>query len=344
MSWKKHVALVTSAVLLGTVAMMNGCTTTTVIEVPADGGGEGGVIITHKEAGSSGSSSGDDASGDDSSVLGFDGTTGKACTSDADCVSTNPDAPGLVRCSLTLFADGAVFPSGVCLIPPAQTGNCSTPDDGLIHFCDGADDQGSPGVCFPLSTGSALGNCYPQCVFSSDATAAIGCVGKNACTAVGFGADANNPTAAVGVGFCYGGCEVDSDCPSGNHCQTNIGLCLTTLTAQDPEGQGCTQPVTGNACLCLSNTGTSGFCGLSCVTAGSVACPSGQVCEAFLPTSIPASAGGTALTGWATQNPGMSGFCLPSCALDGGASTEAGTCYPTSTCLAGTAVGPDCEP
>jgi hypothetical protein len=345
MSWKKHVALVTSAVLFGAVAMANGCTTTTIIQqVAADGGGESGVIITHKEAGGIGSGDDSSSGGDDSGAFAFDGTTGKACTSDADCLSTNPGAPGLVRCSLTLFTDGAVFPSGVCLMPPVQSGNCSSPNDGLIHFCDGADDQGSPGVCLPLSTGSAVGNCYPQCVFSSDATAATGCVGKNACSAVGFGPDANNPTAAVGVGFCFGGCEVDSDCPSGNHCQTNVGLCLTTLTTQLPEGQACTQPATSNSCNCLSNTGTTGFCGLACVTAGSVGCPTGQVCDAFLPTSIPASGGAPGLSGWTTQNPGMAGFCLQSCSLDGGAGTEAGACYPTSSCVPGTAVGPDCAP
>jgi hypothetical protein len=339
MSRNKHVALVTSVVLVGAVAIVNGCTTTTIVEVAADaGGGESGVIVVHKDAAASTSSSGGtDASDEDSSAVAYDGTTGKACTTDADCVSTNPGAPGLVFCSLTMFKDGALFPTGVCIIPPATNGNCSTPSDGLIHYCDGPDEPSSPGLCNPLSSGDTVGNCFPQCTFASDATAATGCVGKNACSALGVGADPNNPTAAIGVGFCYGGCEVDSDCPSGNHCQSNTGFCLTTLTTQDPEGEVCTAQ--SDACNCV---GSPGFCGLTCVTAGSVACPTGQVCDAFLPTSV--VNGTTTLTGWTTQNPGMIGLCLPTCALDGGAGTEAGACYTNSSCTAGTAVGPDCEP
>jgi hypothetical protein len=349
MSRKKHVALVTSVVLVGAVAMANGCTTTTIVMVEAEGGVEGGVIVVHKDAGTSGSSSGgSDGSGDDSSsAVGYDGTTGQACTTDADCISTNTGAPGLVVCSLSInFTGGALFPTAVCMIPPTNEGNCSAPDDGGIHFCDGPDLESSPGLCFPISSGASTGNCFPQCVFESDATAPTGCVGKDACNAVGFGADPTNKTAAVGVGFCFGGCGVDADCPSGNHCQSNSGLCVTAPVAQDPEGQACvaTAQAQTNACNCLSSNGANGFCGLACVTAGSVACPTGQVCDASLPTSIPATTTSAALTGWTTQNPGMAGTCLPTCALDGGAETEAGACYPTSTCLGGTAAGPDCEP
>jgi hypothetical protein len=351
MSRKKHGALVTSAALFGAlaVAMANGCTTTTIVMVEADAG-EGGISVVHKDGGTSGSSSGGgsggDDSGDDSSgAVAYDGTTGQACTSNTDCISANPGAPGLVVCSLDIeFPDGALFPTGVCMMAPTQEGNCSTPDDGGIHFCDGPDLESSPGLCYPLSSGATTGNCYPQCVFGSDATAPTGCVGKNACNAVGFGADASNKTAAVGVGFCFGGCEVDADCPSGNDCQSNTGLCVTAKTAQDPEGEACAPTSQTDACNCVSASGTTGFCALACVTAGSVACPTGQVCDASLPTSIPATNTVAALTGWTTQNPGMAGLCLPTCALDGGAGTEAGACYPASTCLGGTVVGPDCAP
>jgi hypothetical protein len=88
-------------------------------------GGDSGVIVVHYDAGNIGSSSGSNSGGGDSGGLAFDGTTGQACMSDADCVSTNPDAPGLVQCSLTLFVEGAIFPTGVCIIPPTQAGNCS---------------------------------------------------------------------------------------------------------------------------------------------------------------------------------------------------------------------------
>jgi hypothetical protein len=342
MSRNKHAALVTSVVLVCGVAMVNGCTTTTIVEVAADSGVESGVIVTHKDAAASGSSSGgtdasgDSTSGDDTSGVVYDGTTGQQCTTDADCLSTNPGAPGLVRCSLAnVFSGGAVYPTGVCLL----TVGCSIPDD-TAHFCDGPDEQSSPGLCVPLSSGATTGDCFPKCTFSSDASAPVGCVGKDACNPYEFGEDTSSST-AEGLGFCYGGCEVDADCPSGNACQSNFGVCVTTPDAQsvqDPEGQDCS--TASDACNC---TGSPGFCALNCKTAGSVSCPTGQVCDAFLPTSLTTGTG-TTIPGWTAQNPGLAGICLPTCALDGGAGTEAGACYANSTCTAVTVKGPDCEP
>jgi hypothetical protein len=344
MSWKKSFGLVMSAALVGVVAMANGCSSSSSKGSPTDGGG-GSDVITHHDSSGSSSGSGDDGGGEAGGTI-FDGTTGKACMTDADCKSTNPGAPGLVKCSLggSVFGNGDfVYPSGVCLMPPTMTGNCSTPNDGLVHACDGLDsDPNAPGICSPIAQGSSMGNCYPACAFKSDASAVTGCVGKDACQPVGYGPDMTGTT-AVGVGYCYGGCEADADCPSGNKCQTNYGFCVKTSTTVGTEGTGCNQTAAQSlACLCLSSTGSAGFCGLICKTGG-VACPSGQVCDAGLPSTIANPMTDAPIPGWTSQNPGLIGICSQTCSLDGGASGEAGACYTNSTCQDLSIVGPDCQ-
>ena len=341
--WKKYLGLTMSAALVGVVAVSNGCSSSS---SPAGGGGDGGGdgnVIVHKEAGGSSSSGGSEAGDDEAGATGYDGTTGKECTSNADCIGDG--GPGVNKCSIDIgFTVGALFPTAVCMIPPSSTGNCTMPNDGEVHSCDGPDVSTSPGLCDPTSTGSTTGICYPQCTFKSDGSAATGCVGKDACNPYGFGPDPSNASAAIGVGICFGGCQQDSDCPSGNHCQTNEAICVTTLTTQDPVGQSCMQSATAtDACNCFGNS-TGGFCASSCVIGGSISCPSGQVCDALLPLTITTTGDASTLTGWTTQNPGMAGVCLPSCSVDGGTSADGGACFPNSTCIATTAAGPDCEP
>src|SRR5579863_5646364 len=76
-----------------------------------------------------------------SSSDSYDGTTGTACTTDADC--TSPGGPGIARCSNSVLAPNDYYPTAVCILP-----TCSpVSNSARVHYCDGPDEPGSPGVC-----------------------------------------------------------------------------------------------------------------------------------------------------------------------------------------------------
>ena len=214
--------------------------------------------------------------------------------------------------------------------------SCDPGTDGNLHFCDGPDVSSSPGVCLATST-AGQGVCLPQCSFGTAGSAATGCVGKDACYAAGFASDSTG--GVVGLGYCYGGCTQNTDCPAGSACQTNLGLCMTTTTTPTAAGTSCNATTTtGNACECFSSSATNlGFCANFCAVGGA-ACPAGWTCEADLPTTLVSSTDAS-LAGWTSQNPGMGGVCVPTCVVDGAA-----VCPTSSTCQPGTAAGPDCQP
>jgi hypothetical protein len=264
----------------------------------------------------------------------YDGTTGRACATDAECQS--PTGPGTNVCTtsgtVNYFADGPLYPTPVCLMP----GSCNAGTDGNLHYCDGPDDPSSPGVCIATDT-TGTGICLPQCTFGTTGTAATGCVGKDTCYAAGFSTDTSG--GAMGVGYCFGGCAENSDCPSGSLCQTNEGICVTTLTAITAAETSCNSTtVTGNACDCLADTTTDlGFCTSAC-TVGGATCGAGWTCDADLPTTLVDSSGAT-VTAWTTQNAGLAGTCVPTCVVGGVA-----VCPTNSTCQDTTAAGADCLP
>lgn len=314
--------------------------------VGSSGSGSGSSSGLDGSSSGSGSSSGvfpDDAGGQ------YDGTTGKACSTDADCHS--PGGPGVNVCTNdgTIFQSGALFPTPFCFLPA----KCDPGTDGGIHFCDGPDDPSSPGVCLPTTTPAetGMGICLPQCNFKPDGSAATGCIGKDTCSIYGIGADSSgNP---LGIGYCYGGCTSDADCSAAasttpQHCQVDEGICLTAVTSDLPAGTGCNSASTpAPACNCITNTNTDlGYCASFCATAGSAtvaSCPSGWVCDASLPTTI-TNAADASVAGWTSANPGMAGYCAPSCSIATGKTTSGGACPANSTCQAGDVGGPDCLP
>jgi hypothetical protein len=266
----------------------------------------------------------------------YDGTTGKPCTADTDCHS--PTGPGINKCTSDgLFGlDGAsaIYPTAVCL----DLANCDPGDGTTVVFCDGdPTNPSSPGVC--LSTGTAgHGICLPQCNFKSDGSPATGCRGKDACYTTGF--YAQDPSGApVGIGYCIGGCDVDADCAPGQHCQSDEGYCVRTLATDQAVGTGCNNnpPAPPPACDCITASAGLGYCAQFCVV-GRAECPTGTVCEASLPTSVPTGADAS-IEGWTVQNPGMGGWCAPTCTGVGAACS-----YPNALCRSGTVVGPDCQP
>jgi hypothetical protein len=244
----------------------------------------------------------------------YDGTVGKACTTDADCASAN--GPNLARCSSSVFAPQDYYPTPVCILP-----SCSpVSGTGGLHFCDGPDDPSSPGIC--VTNGSTGGICVPKCTYDKNGGAPVGCQAHDACFA--FVSATEN-----GVGYCWAACTQDSDCHDGQKCQPDRGWCVQgVLPPTKAIGDACTSTDTNaGVCNCLYGTNKSGYCSSSCVVGGTT-CPQGYTCDSLEQR----------LAGYSTPNVGMGGYCAIDCTAD------AGACPASSVCTNVFASGPDCIP
>ena len=381
--WTKYLGLAMSGALVGVVAMSNGCSSS---KTGASGGsdaGDSGPVTTHHDAGSSSSSSG--GSGDDGggeAGVGFDGTSGKACTSDAVCDA----GAGKNKCSIDFGYEVTglkveLWPSPICIVSPptvAGVGNCDpcgvsaggACGDNALWGCDSdpttLDVLTSPGICLPTTNPPTAnqGICLPACQLPLDGSKSPNVTSPNTCL---FYNVVEPPTGQpVGIGFVQGTCQADSDCTglgTGWICQVDIGFCTQataqktrTKTAGTPctAGNSTTTDSTTGACDCFSgnnpNTGTAsasiyaGYCTSACVIGGT-ACPGGYVCDGLYPSG-PLSFGDAAAPALMMQNAGAAGTCLLPCTnADGGTSADGGAQCPTnSTCVAETLEGPDCLP
>jgi|HubBroStandDraft_1064217.scaffolds.fasta_scaffold02840_6 hypothetical protein len=314
----------------------------------------------------------DDAgTGTSTAALVPDGTTGLACTTDADCIGDG--GAGINRCSRdyqgTFTAvDVTEFATPVCIIPPAAGGNC---DPGTvadqIQFCDGdPNDPSSPGVCVPLNPTAPMtdqGVCLPKCTFLTDGSAATGCPGKDACSFNTYvavpDATADAGVDILGIGICQSACRTTADCAalgSTYSCEPDIGECTPNapLARTKMPGDACTTAdTTSGACFCATGSGTSGFCTLDCVIGATPSdCPSGWVCDTGEPTILDFGPGSPTFPPLTKQTSGAIGICLPVCtsAEAGAAASEASAAVPggcpgtSSMCSTGDIAGPDCTP
>jgi hypothetical protein len=372
--WKKCLGLATSAALVGVVAVSNGCSSSS---AGAGGGGDAGDsgTIVKKDSGSSsgGSSGGGGDSGGEAGVT-FDGTSGKACKTDADCAG----GAGINKCSIDY--EGTVtglkvefWPSPICLpaLPmTAGAGNCDpcgisaggTCAANSIWGCDSdpttLDPTTSPGLCLPNNSTAPVANqgtCIPRCQLALDGSKATGVTAPNTCVPYTFLEPTTGPI--IGIGFIQGTCQTNADCTglgTGWICQVDIGFC-TQATAQKTRtktvGTACTSGTaassdsTTGACNCIGSTTTNtGYCSSACVVGGT-ACPNGYVCDAFYPSGplVFGDASSPALT---MQNTGVAGTCLQPCTtVDAGNGADGGPqCPNNSTCMLQTLEGPDCLP
>jgi hypothetical protein len=356
MSRKRWKALLVSALIGAVAVVIDGCSSSSGNSTtPSDASADVVVHPTHRDAGPTDSGVANDAAAADSpSVPPFDGTSGKACMSNADCGST-----GINVCSNTytgkLNALNGVpspqfWPTPLCMMPlptTAGVGNCDPGDAGTLQFCDSADpgDPASPGICLPLTTpqqaGAGNGFCLPHCSFAVDGSAPMGCPGKDTCTPLTFLYDPNT-NAVSGHGYCQGTCQVDTDCSAlgtGFVCQTDLGVCTKTKkvrtkalgAACSNSGAGVTPVATSDtetgACNCpFSGTpATAFYCTSACVVGGTP-CPSGFVCDALVPggeltfTGAAIDGGDIVFPAPTMQNPGLAGSCYATCsASDAGA-------------------------
>ena len=214
---------------------------------------------------------------------------------------------------------------------------CYPGQGGSVQYCDGPpDNPTSPGVCVPITgalSGDGLNNteagiCLPQCAFGGGGPAS-GCIGNDVCNAYGIAAPVAPGTSVPGgLGYCFGGCLENSECPAGTKCQTDEGICVAVpVPPTIPVGGPCTlDDDTTQTCNCAYGPSEGGYCTTFCI-AGQSGCPSAWVCETYEPTPA-----------FTTPTAGMGGQCAPSCA-DGGAACPGG-----SKCETTYAAGPDCIP
>ncbi|HZU85381.1 MAG TPA: hypothetical protein VE987_20760 [Polyangiaceae bacterium] len=343
MASRKWKGLLASGMVVGAVAILgNGCSSSS-NGGPSDGGGDGSPTHPPMRL-----DSGTDAGGVVSNVT-FDGTTGRPCSSNADCKG---DAGTNVCSTSYTFTINAVtvqlWPTPVCLMQLAPgVGNCDPGPPGAMQFCDSADptDVTSPGICLPATTpqqaGPMNGICFPACHFALDGTPPLGCTGKDTCVPLNFLLDTNTG-AVTAYGVCQGTCQADADCSAlgtGWGCQTDLGFCTRAKkTRSKPIGTPCTNAAanttaatdsTSGACNCFALSSLSNaYCTSSCVVGGTP-CPNGWVCEAFEPSTVTfsgaAADGGDIVTpGPPMPTQGLSGLCMPPCANPDGGVPEAG--------------------
>jgi hypothetical protein len=312
--------LASSACVVALAVVVDGCSSSSNAMNDGGGGDDSGVAqesshppVRHPDASfDSGITSPGDGGGDAAAV---DGTTGQPCMMDAEC---SPTGLGLNKCSAAnFFTGGPIMPTPVCLSNVA----CDPGTDNLIHYCDGPDMPSSPGICLPTRQG---GLCLPKCSILSDGSPPAGCQGKDTCNVLGSGILTSG--APFSVGFCFGGCSADADCPGGSHCQKDEGVCLTTLLTRTKQtGQTCSANDPTGTCNCFRNpTSMVGYCAPFCITGPTSAspCPAGYVCDAGLLAQITNPRTDATVSGFMSQNAGLAGTCLQVCSTSDGGSTS----------------------
>jgi hypothetical protein len=306
-------------------------------------------------------------------------TTGKPCMSDSDC-QVNGGAC-INKCSTSIYTtNGSLYPTPVCLQPTCNPAPSSDPKGQYIHFCDGPDLSDSPGVCLPLTTPPTanMGICLPQCQYLNNGSAPVNpagqtpaCAGKDVCNPFAFGT--TNQGEPIAIGYCFGGCTQTSDCPVGNECQVDEGICVKTTTTRTLSvGSACTSadgdPSTSNPngtghCSCNYDTQTlEGYCTSFCIVGAAAGTPGGCPisdaglqfeCDDMTPSFLQTSADGGVAWGTSMENTGMAGECLVKCTPTDAGGTGSAGCPNGGTADAGGGGdlcssyyigGPDCVP
>ncbi len=235
------------------------------------------------------------------------GTTGIPCTADDECAPADAGATAPF-CSTSLAA-GSLYPAPVCL------GAACDPGDGdVIVGCDK-----NAGLCLPTSSG---GICIPGCDFGGDGAAPVGCLEGALCTPYGWGQ--GDKGEVVGVGYCYGGCRSDDDCPrAGERCQVEEALCVrSVVTYLKALGEACVRDdatSTPPKCNCLTGREGTGYCTKVCRFGE--ACDPGFTCDPMLPKTFDDGS-----PAFAAVPAGVAGYCLKDCASDADCAAFGGHC------------------
>jgi hypothetical protein len=244
-----------------------------------------------------------------------DRTTGAPCKTDDECDVT---ARGINICTEGAFGGGdSLYPTPVCVGTTCDPGDVTK-----VTLCDG-----DRGVCLPTTTSGGI--CLPACAFSAAAAAPTGCIGRNVCHAMSWSADAAGEMR--GVGYCFGGCRADADCPIGNICQTETSLCRRTkIVFPKLQGTACNKDDLKEPAKCecvIATGGSSGYCANFCLVGES--CDAGFSCDALLPmkefSAVPTGLAARCLKNCTTDDDcaGLSAYCEESAGMAGQK-----TCHP----------------
>ncbi|MEO7092983.1 MAG: hypothetical protein ABI175_07020 [Polyangiales bacterium] len=216
-------------------------------------------------------------------------TVGKACTNDEEC---SPGNSGTNFCSNDgSFAYGTLYPTPVCL-----GRSCDRVAGEAITRCDGGH-----GICVENTTLASV--CLPACTFDGTGAPPRGCVGHDACIALGV-------EEGRGVGYCLGGCTRDEDCTLGDVCQRDVGFCVRQLFERTMDfGIACTAgtnpPEVECNCLFPAPVSGLGYCTQFCLVGDArTTCPAGHRCSARVPATL------------GDEPAGIGGNCLRTCETD----------------------------
>jgi len=220
---------------------------------------------------------------------------GKGCATNSDCTGgLTCAAPGS-----TTFGGGGPA-NGFC------TKSCADADAG--DACGALN-----AVCVNMSTTATPAPfCMPTCAFGS-MDRATKCRGRDdvACARLDDGAGGT-------LDICVPMCGSDIDCPSGRHCDKDVGFCLATPKTGSPLGSACMQAADGGTdscagfCLAIGSGGTTvtaRFCSQACVLGAPNACN----LAAGSASLAPAGSHGGCLYSATGAAVGDVGFCTQEC-------------------------------
>jgi Cys-rich repeat protein len=238
-------------------------------------GGGGGTSTAGAAGNSGGGTTGSAGSTARGGTTGGAGTTGAAgSTTDGGVLpvgdlgkgcATNSDCTGGLTCAApgsTTFGGGGPA-NGFC------TKSCADADAG--DACGALN-----AVCVNMGTDATPALfCMPTCAYGS-MDRATKCRGRDD---VGCARLSDNSGGTLDI--CVPMCGSDADCPSGRHCDKDVGLCVTTAKSGSPLGSACTQAADGGTdscagfCLAIGSGGTTvtaRFCSQACVLGAPNAC------------------------------------------------------------------------
>ncbi len=214
------------------------------------------------------------------------GTVGNPCFTNDECDVTGE---AVNVCTRGAFGGDSLYPTSVCI------GTTCDPGPAPLTTCDG-----DRGLCLTTSSG---GICLPRCTFGNDGAPPKGCAGKNMCWPVAR-ADSTS-----WWGYCFAGCTVDADCPTGERCNPDRLTCEKSFVAPTkPIGAACDSTdvtSTGSKCECMYSQATKlGYCSRVC-RVGVTSCPTGYQCDPMMTDGDPAKI-----------PTGVGGYCLKICTSD----------------------------